>query len=195
MQKKLLVTGCHRSGTTLLAAIIGMHNDIALINEDYYDSYSRILCKKYIGTKAVIPTILLNKKRSKIYISIYRKFSKYINIVKKSHVIGGCNYSIIDFDKVIFIHRDKESNISSIIKRHCNKRKFAERDIAITNAIKLQLMNNENVLFIELKELTSNTEYEAKKICNFLELNYDKKILDGYKYTPTYKNNKIENKN
>ena len=195
MQKTLLITGCHRSGTTLLASMIGLHNDIALINEDYYDSYSRILCKKYIGTKAVIPTILLKKKRSKLYIDLRRKISKYISIIKKSHAICLCNYHINDFDKVIFIYRDREANIASIILRHGEKRKYAERDVDMANAIKSQLMNYENILFVELKELTNNSQYEVKRICDFLELNYDKKMLEGYKYTPIYKNERIENKN
>ena len=195
MKPKLLITGCHRSGTTLLASMIGMHNDVALIDEDYYDSYERILCKKYVGTKMVIPTILRTKKRSKIYISLWRKFSKYMSILKKSHAVCMCNYAISDFDHVIFIERDYEDNIRSIIKRTGVKREYAERDVKMAREIKDALKENNNVLFVKLKGLTGNPKKEMQRVCSFLSLDYDIKMLEGYRYTPAYKNERIEIKN
>ncbi len=195
MQTKLLITGCHRSGTSLLASMVGAHKDIALVNEDYYDSYTRIFSKKYIGTKAVIPTILMFKKRSKISISLYRKFEKYISPLRKGHVIGMCNYSMNDFDKIIFISRDREANIESIINRTGVKRKYAERDVKLAETVKAKLKKQSNVFFVQLSELTADPEKSMRGICEFLEIPFQEDMLSGFKYTRRYKNTEIKKKN
>jgi len=59
---KLLISGCNRSGTTLLASLIGAHKDIAILNEDYFDGLERIIGKKYQGIKMPIPRISFDKK-------------------------------------------------------------------------------------------------------------------------------------
>lgn len=198
MQQKLLITGCHRSGTTLLAAMVGCHKDIAIIYQDYYDSFSRILSKKYIGTKMTIPSILFNKKRSKIYISIFRKISKVRRLFFAwRHPAGTCNYSISDFltdGKIIFISRSDDENIKSILRWTRQIKRTAQKDVQFANSIKKKLEGHSNVFFVEMKNLTKNPEGTMKDICNFLEIEYDNSMVQGYKYTRQYNYGKIEEK-
>lgn len=197
MQAKLLIVGCHRSGTTLLSSMISCHKDIAIVNEDYYDSFKRILSKKYVGTKMVIPSILMRKKKSKIYVSFYRKFVFLRNFFFGSkHPVSVCNYSISDFledGKIIFISRNFEDNVNSIVERTSFSRKSAERDVKWSENIKNQLQN-EDVLFLSLKELTNNSEEVLRSVCNYLKLDFDENMLEGFKHTPLYSNDKIEKK-
>lgn len=188
---KLLITGCHRSGTTLLASMIGMHNDVALINEDYFNSFENILCKKYIGTKAVIPSILLDTKHDFLFTAIYRKILYLRRILKLPHAIGFLPYCINDFDKVIIIYRSIQENINSIMNRTGVSEKYAWRDIDIANKIQDKLIHRHNVCFVFYSNLTKNPKHEMKTICNFLGIGYDPKMLEGYKHTPVYKNNQI----
>lgn len=197
MQTKLLIVGCHRSGTTLLASMVSCHKDITIINEDYYDTFKRMLSKRYIGTKMVIPTILLHKKKSKIYISLFRKFALLRDFFfGYKHPVSVCNYSISEFlndGKIIFISRNFEDNVNSIVKRTKFKRKYAERDVKWSEKIKSQL-HAEDVLFLTLEELTNDSEEVLKSICKYLNLDFDENMLEGYKHTPTYSNDKIEKK-
>lgn len=192
MRKSLLVTGCHRSGTTLLATMMAMHNDICLINEDYYDSHKKILAKKIYGTKAVIPSISLDFKRRLIYTSIFRKILFLRRIFKMPHASNFLPYCIDDFDYVVFISRNFDDNVNSIVKRTKVAKKYAVRDVTKASKIKDKLTGRSNVIFIKLKDLTANPEKEMKRLCKFLNLHYEKKMIQGYKYTPTYKNKRIK---
>lgn len=195
-QMKLLITGCNRSGTTLLASMIGRHKEVAVLNEDYFDGVTNILSKQWSAVKAPIPNILYNKKNNLIITLFKRKLlriTKHFNFIYKLR--GLYNYSIKDFlndGKIIFISRDINNNISSIVNRTGCSRFIASKDVRISLDIKNKLNGNPNVLFIELEDLTRNTEKVLKKICKFLNIQYDCDMMNGYKYVPGYNNKTIK---
>ena len=191
MTEKLLITGCHRAGTTLLSSMIGLHKVVAIVNEDYFDSFKHILSKKYVGVKAVIPSIHLSKKRNLLYTMIFRKTLFIRNLFKLPHAMTFLPYCINDFDKVIIIHRDNESNIQSIMKRTGVKRKYAKRDVDIATAVKFVVEDRPNVMTISLQELTIGTPFTLRRICVFLGLEYDEIMIEGYKHTPCYSNDSV----
>ena len=191
-QKKILITGCHRSGTTLLSSMIGMHPDIALVNEDYYESHARILSKKYVGTKAVIPSIHKNRKRSLLYTSFYRKYLYIRRKLGMRHARNFLPYCIDDFDKVVFIHRSFTENVKSIIKRTNVSINAALQDVICARQVQQDLTGKENVFFLKLSDLTSSPEVTMMGICSFLDIEYHPKMLSGFAHTPEYRNSKIE---
>jgi len=200
---ELLIVGCHRSGTTLLASMIGAHKDIAIVNEDFYNSYSKIVSKKIVGTKMVIPTLDYDKKKGFILTSILGNkyiqkilfylfwWIRYISITNK-YFYKVCTYSIKDFidkkAKIIFISRDVEENVKSILKYKKQTERTAKGDVLRTRYIKHKLQDSgyKDVLYITLQELTHTPELTIKRICEFLDIEYDNKMLEGYKYNPTY---------
>jgi len=197
---KLLITGCHRSGTTLLASMIGSHKDIAIINEDYSNSFNKILSKKIIGVKSPIPNILYDKKRKLLAGVLIRKLLFFNKYIKRFYRIKGWYpYSIKDFvddpsSKIILIERDFQTNVSRIIKRTGLSKKIAKNHVKHARKIALTLTDtcdSKKILFINLHDLTTEPEKVMKEIFNFLGVRYDKKCLDGYKYNPSYKLNSI----
>lgn len=191
--KKLLITGCHRSLTTILASVISRHKDISVLVDDYYDSYKRILSKKVVGVKMPIPSILWNKKRSMLYIFLFRKFYFIQKIFSYRHYRGRCNYCITDFlnDKIIFISRDKYENINSILRHTKQTRDQAEKDVMLAEKIRDKLMQYNNVYFTTAYEFTARKEATCKEICEFLGVEYDPNMLLGYQNNPVYKNDRI----
>ena len=47
----LLLLGCQRSGTTLLAAMLGRHSEISMLFESVTDDTMKLIGKKYCGNK------------------------------------------------------------------------------------------------------------------------------------------------
>lgn len=190
MTKKLIVTGCHRSGTTLLAAMVGAHRDVALINEGRYKEFNYILSKKYVGVKMPIPKILLHKKRSRLFVRLYWLLKW---LYRRKHVLSACDFTIDDFDKIIFIYRDMGKNVESIMRETHVTRENAERDVKIADSIAKEL-NYRDVCFINLKILTRFPIDVMSKVCKYLDLPFDQSMLEGYRYTPKYNYKRILNK-
>jgi len=182
--ERILVTGCNRSGTSLLMACIGLNKEIAMMENMYY-SPGMVIGKK-LAIKITIPFILWKKKRIPPFIWIFKKLSKFIYI---RGINGDC---VQDFDKIVFISRNYRKNIESIMKRTGRSHKSAVKDWRIANTIKKKL-NKSNIptYFTTMYKFTTYTESELKKICKFLSIDYDPIMLEGYKYTTPYSNTEI----
>lgn len=189
---KLLITGCNRSGTTLLAAMLGRHPEINMLNEDYFDGVDRLIGKEISAMKAPIPNILLHRKNKMLVVVLKRKLTW---ILRKLHIpfriYGWYEKSISDFDRVIFIYRDKDANIQSILNRTHRTRRGARKDVELSRKIQNELFGLPYVKFVELYELTRRPESVMRKLCGWLGIEYDPRMLTGYKYTDVYKNDGI----
>ncbi|NND95360.1 MAG: hypothetical protein HKN45_10875 [Flavobacteriales bacterium] len=62
--KLLLVLGCQRSGTTLLAAMLGRHSEINMLFESTTNDTTRLIGKTYCGNKLLAWRQIRLKKRS-----------------------------------------------------------------------------------------------------------------------------------
>jgi len=129
--------------------------------------------------------ILFKRKLQKIF--------KIFNLNKLFRIKKLCNYSIKDFlnkeSKIIFIYREDNENISSIINRTNKSYRLAYKDLDDSKVIKKLLKNK--ALFITIKDLTTNTEFVLRNICKYLELEYDYNMINGYKFNNIYNYKKI----
>ena len=62
--KILLLLGCQRSGTTLLAAMLGGHSEINMLFESTSDDVLKLIGKKYSGNKALVRRQIRFSQRS-----------------------------------------------------------------------------------------------------------------------------------
>jgi len=193
---RLLITGCHHSGTTLRAAMIGCHRDVSICNEDHHDGWRRVIGKQIVGVKAVIPSVTWHRRRRLLYTVLIRKVI-WLQRRLLPQLRIGCiaHYCIDDFlhdGKVIMIYRSHKGNIDSILRHSRQSRRGAHRDCRRARRIRQGIKGNANVLTIHLNHLTASPEFVCRRICYFLGIEYDGNMLNGYKHTPFYENNKIE---
>jgi hypothetical protein len=97
--------------------------------------------------------------------------------------------SIEDYKKegavFITIERDKESSVSSMMKRAGQTKMQSEREwesgMKIINQLK-----DEGAYGLTFVDLVNNSEKYLKEICNFLAIEYLEKMLEGPKYNFVY---------
>jgi len=70
-ETNLLVVGAPRSGTTLLAAMIGRHSEVAMLSEHLGFAVKDVISKPIAGNKLCIPN----------HIEIHEKRSRWINLL------------------------------------------------------------------------------------------------------------------
>lgn len=193
--KKLLILGCRRSGTTLLASLLGAHSDINMLDEVYDKSFEKLIGKKYQGMKMVIPRIAWNKRTWTLKRKIWKVLNNKINIIDRVSA-----YSVQDFinmdAKIIFISRDKEENIRSMIQWSKLTQKQAEKSYEKSQDIFVELCNYNNMEYVMLSQLTNkkHTEQILKMLCKFLEIDFEPKMIKASGLNNTYKNSVIEPK-
>jgi hypothetical protein len=180
-----LIIGPPRSGTTLLASIIGSHKEVAVIIEDLNFTIRKMTGKKFLGNKLCIPNqIEISKKGSK-----YSRLLKKIGLGKR---LPTSKYSIKDYlslpnFNIIAILRDGNNVVSSIMSR--GNKKFEEATYRWRRAVEIidfLLKNNKNIIVINFEDLVVKTESTIRSVLDFLGLDYYPEILEGYKYNILY---------
>ena len=201
MMKSLLIIGPARSGTTLLASMIGRHSDISMLNECLTDDVFRLVGKKYHGNKLALNRRINRKsRRSRFGVVVFFKIFpivKYLNkrvFRKLGFVIPIEQIPMISIDsyiergaKIVMIERDKDSVISSLQKRYnagTYKSYLRDYDHSMKMIYDLE---KEGYLLISYTNLVNNPEDVMQHVCDYLELPYEERMLEGPKYNPTYK--------
>lgn len=189
------MTGCHRSGTTLLASLLGAHPSISMISEDFHDGWSKAVGVEYAGVKMPLPSIHPTKKLPMWFSLLKRKWlrvRRWLGIT--SHYRNVCTYDFFDFDYIIFIERDREENINSIRIRTDQTHKQASRDVDYASDVISRYILFENRAWVSLEDLTHRPTDTLKDLCKFLGLEYEPCMLHGFRYQDTYLNNRIVEK-
>ncbi|MFX1589462.1 MAG: sulfotransferase domain-containing protein [Promethearchaeota archaeon] len=201
--QKLLILGCRRSGTTLLASLIGAHSQVNML--DGCDKcIDKLIGKRYQGVKMTIPHIHYNRRSSDLWIFLYHKIAFlrkcFLKIGIQFDPHHGSKYSIKDFinmdAKIIYIFRDKKSNIESMIKRSklTQKRAIRTYNKALKIHINLFEFYLSNHYVISFYQLTNFPEKILKNICKYLNLEYEPQMLNAAGLNERYSNTKIEKK-
>jgi len=197
--EKLLVTGCRRSGTTLLASLLGAHSEVNMLNEAYDKSVDKLVGKRYQGVKLGIPHIELYKRTSPLKrILFYHKLSFFVGKLRKFGIkldlLKGSSYSINDYinmnAKIVFVYRDKEENIKSMLRRSKISHKRAVWTVEKASTI----MDSIDCYKVSLEELTTNTKKTLEGICEYLGIEFEEKMLSASGLNNNYANIKIEPK-
>lgn len=196
--KLLLLLGCQRSGTTLLASLLGGHSEINMLFESTTTDVTKLIGKKYSGNKLLAYRQIRMDSRASKWGHLMNRMVNFD--VKKAgdtphkrrmyptSVMSTSDY-IKDGAKIISIVRSKEEVVSSILKRTEAKRKIAEfeYDKSIEEIDKV----NDMALRIDFYDLIHNTQETLYKVCEFLEIEFQPRMLEGTKYNFVYPNDKI----
>ena len=191
--KLFVVIGLQRTGTTLLASMLGRHSEINMLFESVTKDSLKLIGKQWNGNKLLAyRQIRKNKRSSKWGHLINRIVNLDFKQENKHHLVRPFPTSVMsieDYKKegavFITIERDKESSISSMMKRAGQTKKQAEKEwehgMKIINQLK-----NEGAYSLTFVDLVNNSERYLKEICNFLSIEYLEKMLEGPKYNFVY---------
>ena len=196
--KLFVVIGLQRTGTTLLASMLGRHPEINMLFESVTKDSLKLIGKQWNGNKLLAyRQIRKNKRSSKLGHLINRIVNLDFKQENRHHLVRPFPTSVMsieDYKKegavFITIERDKESSVSSMMKRAGQTKNQAEREwesgMKIINQLK-----NEGAYGLTFVELVNNSEKHLKEICNFLAIEYLEKMLEGPKYNFVYPNEGI----
>ena len=191
--KLFVVIGLQRTGTTLLASMLGRHPEINMLFESVTKDSLKLIGKQWNGNKLLAyRQIRKNKRSSKLGHLINRIVNLDFKQENRHHLVRPFPTSVMsieDYKKegavFITIERDKESSVSSMMKRAGQTKNQAEREwesgVKIINQLK-----NEGAYGLTFVDLVNNSEKYLKEICNFLAIEYLEKMLEGPKYNFVY---------
>lgn len=183
----LLLLGAPRSGTTLLATMIGRHTDVGMLNEDVSGrGIGIILGKQVSGNKLCVPNqIGLIQRRS-----LGRRVLKKLGFVAEAPNSKYCIRDYLELPnlKVLAIIRDGNDSIASMMSRGKNKLKKAARrwSEAIEIIDELKRQYGDRVLVVAFDDLLLQPGALLERVCKFLGITFQDQMLDGYKHNPYY---------
>lgn len=185
----LLILGSPRSGTTLIASLIGSHSDVAMLIEDINFSITKLTGKKVVANKLCIPNQIQLYRRAGFFSRLTRKIGlrDFIKIYPNSRFTI-TDYLSLENSRIIAIIRNGYDVVFSIQKR--GKKKFKLSAYRWCRAIEIihYLYNtyNDRVFLLSFENLVNNPENQIKAIAGFLGLPFEKSMLNGYKFNPIY---------
>lgn len=199
--KLFVIVGLQRTGTTLLASMLGRHSEINMLFESVTKDSLKLIGKEWNGNKLLAYRQIRERQRSS-------RWGHFINRVvnldfkkeNRHHLVRiypTSKMSIEDYKKegaiFITIERDKESSIKSMMKRAGQSRKQAvyewEQGMNIINNLK-----GENTYSLNFFDLVNNTDKILLDICDFLDIKYTDKMLEGPKFNFVYPQESIVKK-
>tara|TARA_B100000767_G_scaffold41970_1_gene35699 strand:+ start:272 stop:880 length:609 start_codon:yes stop_codon:yes gene_type:complete len=196
--KLFVVIGLQRTGTTLLASMLGRHPEINMLFESVTKDSLKLIGKQWNGNKLLAYRQIRRDKRSSKWGHL---INRIVNLDFKKenrhHLVRPFPTSVMsieDYKKegavFITIERDKESSVSSMMKRAGQTKNQAEREwesgMKIINQLK-----NEGAYGLTFVDLVNNSEKYLKEICNFLAIEYLEKMLEGPKYNFVYPHDSV----
>ena len=196
----IFVMGLPRSGTTLIEKMISSHNDVEPAGET--EVFSKVFYSKNIIINYESNNLVSNFNNEKndfevLKNAILKQYEQLnINISQKKISDKSIeNLLYIDLIKIIFpkakfiyCKRNKYANFLGILKVFLPNLLWTHSTIKIIqmmnfyeNKIK-QLINEKKIKIkiIELEELSNDPISVSKDLYNFLNLNWNEKILDNY---------------
>lgn len=186
----MLVLGCPRSGTTLLAAMLSTHTQIALTSEVDLRYATKILAKKFVGTKLTVPVqVDLSRRASRVeYVLgrlplLFRLRRLLHRPVRRSSIRDYLEARPV----VIGIIRDPETTIASNERRGGTTRREAERRwVEALKALAWLHRNYERTYLLRYEELLSAPQEVLLDLLEWMGLEFEPKMLQGYAHTPQY---------
>ena len=167
----IIIGGCGRSGTTLLLSILSSHSKIDGIPDETYAFFP-----KPFRLKKIIYNLKFKKKK----LCWLEKTPKNVMVFREIYKLFNGKVRLIN------IVRNGKSVIQS---RHPNSKKKYYVDISRwKNEVKMGYKTKQLTHTVIFDKLIQNPNYELRKICNFLELKFEKRLLNFEKFTTVKKN-------
>ena len=183
----LLIVGCPRSGTTLLASMIGCHTRVGMLNEDVSGKWmNKILGKPIAANKLCIPNQVQMKRGTVFSRRLFKKLGFIKEAPRSSFSLE--EYLEVPTLKIIAIIRDGNDAIASMMNRGGSTLKMGSNRWAMATDTIYELRSRypDRVLVIAFEHLLSEPQATLEEICSFLDIAYEKEMLDGCRYNPRY---------
>jgi hypothetical protein len=185
-RRQVLLLGAPRSGTTLLATMIGRHTDVGMLNEDPGRGIGKVLGKAVTGNKLCVP----NQIRLGSHGSARLRWLKKMGLATEA---PASIYSIEDYLalpnlKVLAIIRDGNDTVASMMTRGKNRLRKATRrwSEAIETIYTLRRRYGSRVLIVGFDDVVLHADSVLHRICSFLDIEFQERMLDGQRYNPFY---------
>lgn len=196
MPKALLIVGCQRSGTTLLASMLGRHSDVSMLFESTTSEVFKQIGKQYNGNKlSAYRQIRMRQRASRFghlvnrLVNLHFRGKKY----QKVRVFPTSELSIEDYIDmgaiVITVVRYREEVVSSIVARTEMNRDQALAEYKAAMQIIDGLKGRS--YRIDFYSLIHNTEQTLMELCDHLNLPFEKRMLQGSQYNSIYPNSEL----
>jgi len=190
-RKFLLVMGSIHSGQTLIAAILGRHPEINMLNECLNGDNFKLIGKLYCGNKIGIRQIGF-KLKSNFFGHILNRITSLNNNIN-FRLYPTMKHSLSYYDslgtKFILIERNDRAMIRSLMERQNFPYWFAKIHIAKINEKANKMKKNFDVHVVRFEELVKSPESVIRDICRFLNLEYCERMLEGPRFNYVYPNN------
>lgn len=198
-RKHLLIVGIPRSGTSLLASLIGAHPKVSITNEDFTNNWLSNIGKPVVGNKLCVPRQLDWSRRNTISVRLLNKFGLLTLWPKSRYAVT--NYLKLPNLHIIGIKRSSDQVYKSLKNRgavtwkslggNISKKPLSEKIINYTITMGEEILDRleakENSYFLEFEQLLDNTEKEIQAVFNYLDLEYRKGIIaQGTKWNWIY---------
>jgi len=167
--------------------MIGRHTDVGMVNEDTSGKgLIKVLGKPLTGNKLCVPNQIQLHRRGGLLRTLLRK----LGVISESPRSRNCilDYLALPNLKLVAIIRDGNDSISSMVARGETRFKKAVRrwGEAVEIVFELQRRFNDRVLIVSFEELLRHPERTMGRLCEFLEIQFQEQMLDGYKYNRYY---------
>ena len=196
--KLFVLVGLQRTGTTLLASMLGRHPEINMLFESVTEDSLKLIGKEWNGNKLLAYRQIRQVKRASYFGHLVNRIVN-LDFKKKNrhHMLRPYPTSVMSISDYkdegavfITIERDKESSVKSMQKRAGQTEKQASKEweegMKIINDLKG--IETYSLTFVDLVD---NTEQILKDICSFLEIEYLEKMLEGPKFNFVYPQDSI----
>jgi protein O-GlcNAc transferase len=166
LNKLVSVSGCGHSGTTLTATVLGAHEKLLLIP---------IETRMFLDGFYDIDSFILDNS-DKEFEMVIEKTPNHIYVIDKIKLL-------YPETKFIANIRDPRDIAASLYKR------YNDWDVAINRLKKdLEYMKKfyDDIHVVRYEEIVGDFENTFKKICTYLDIEFDKKMLKYHEYSPNW---------
>ncbi len=191
-RRHLLLIGAPRSGTTLLATMIGRHTEVGMVNEDVTGrGIRKVLGKQISGNKLCVPNQIRLGHRHFFAATALKKLGIVAEAPKSKYSIR--DYLDLPNLKLIAIIRGAGSISSMRVRGQHKPRKAVRRWAeAIETIEKIKHQYGERVLVVNFEDLLLEPEPVLRRVCEFLNLGFQEPMLHGYEHNPYYPGSRLD---
>lgn len=191
--KMVVILALQRSGTSLLAAMLGRHPDVAMLYEAYSHDFFKLYGKPVAANKLLVPhQIHLRRKAGLAWRLLGYTFGRlaFVNRwVRRTYRIPLVHYSLEDLRRLgvrfIILNRDEEEVAQSMMRRAGYSAGQARKEIEAGRQV-LSVVEGWTCYSLNFAELLDDPEGQARALCRWLDLPYNEIMLEGPEFNTRY---------